>query len=114
MKTLLLGLLLLVSCATPYQKSGFSGGYSEEMVGKNMYEVTFRGNGYTGRDKVQRYLKRRCAELAKEKGFTHFAVVSTGDRGRNKPVNTQTIKLLNNPGEDSMAFDAEMILSKVD
>lgn len=103
-------LLFVVSCATSYQPKGFSGGYHEEQVGADLYEVTFSGNAYTGRERVQRYLKRRCAELAMSKGFTHYVIVDSSREGRDKKTNQATIKLLKNPGADVAAIDAKMVL----
>jgi hypothetical protein len=103
-------LLIMASCATPYQKHGFTGGFSEELVAKNTYEVTFNGNGYTGRQRVERFLKRRCAELAKENGYTHFIISSNSENDEEKPYNKATIKLINNPSDDIVAYEADLVL----
>lgn len=102
-------LFVSVSCATGYHANSFSGGYTEEKVGDNMYEVEFHGNGYTGRQRVERYLKRRCAELAKENGFSHFIMVNNASEGSERPYNRATIKLINNPGQDMVAYEADLV-----
>lgn len=73
----LIALLLpicLLSCATPYKEHGLFGGYRDTAIDTNHYLVTFDGNGKTPRDRVFAYWAYRCAELTKEKGFTHFTL----------------------------------------
>ncbi len=55
--------LLLISCATPYQPKGFSGGYTDFETQPGIYFVSFRDNGYTSRDIVIRYWHQRAAEI---------------------------------------------------
>jgi hypothetical protein len=118
-----------ISCATPYQQIGFRGGYSETRLAKDMYEVHFKGNFYTDAQTVRNHLLRRCAELAKSNGYTHFLSVSSNqssDHGYTSSFNgntlntyeisrhgnTMVIKLLNNPDPKYTAYDADMILGK--
>lgn len=78
-KIKILSLLLigfLSGCATSYQPNGFSGGYSDMKLNKDIYQVTFNGNGYTSGDRVQRFFLRRCAEVTLEQGFDFFALVN--------------------------------------
>ena len=67
--------LLIQGCATSYQKSGLSGGYSETQLDENIFRISFRGNGYSGRERVADFTLLRSAELAMENGFQYFAVV---------------------------------------
>lgn len=71
-------LLATSACGTQYQKSGFSGGYSETKIQDGVYKVTFRGNGYTGRETVANYALLRCAEVTLQNGFKYF-IVHDGD-----------------------------------
>lgn len=66
----------LASCATPYTQSGFTGGFDVKELRPDVYRVSFQGNGYTSRETVQAYWLYRCAELAIEKGFTGFEILS--------------------------------------
>lgn len=59
----MLGLLLSLGCATPYQPKGFTGGYADFIVRDGMYCITVNGNGYTGRDTLMEYWHRRAREL---------------------------------------------------
>lgn len=71
---MLLAGTILAGCATPYTRNGLTGGYTEKRVDDSTYEVTFSGNGYTGKDMVWYYWIYRCAELTKEKGYDSFAL----------------------------------------
>src|SRR5262245_28419974 len=39
--------VLLAGRATPYQRPGLSGGYSEKQLGENLFQVAFWANVYT-------------------------------------------------------------------
>jgi len=67
---------LLGGCATEYQSSGLSGGYTEKNIEGDIYRVVFGGNGYATRETVQTYWLYRCASLAQEKGFDGFEILS--------------------------------------
>ncbi len=66
----------LAGCATGYQSSGFTGGFTESQLDANVWRVTFKGNGYTSADRAEDMTLLRCAELALKGGFTHFAIVA--------------------------------------
>jgi hypothetical protein len=66
----------LTSCATPYQQAGLIGGAEVRELRPDVYRVTFQGNGYTTRESVQVYWLNRCAELALEKGYAGFEILS--------------------------------------
>lgn len=120
-------LMFLVGCATPYQKDGWRGGYSESQVNRDMFEVTFNANGYTSESAVYNYVKRRCAELTLEQGYTHYVILAQRESTEvnattnalsgqtsiyEKPSNRVTIKLLKDPNPEMIAYDAAMILGK--
>lgn len=60
--------LLAVSCATPYQEMGFSGGVSSQQMTANTFRIIARGNGYTGSVAVQDYAMLKAAETIKQVG----------------------------------------------
>ncbi|MBX3564940.1 MAG: hypothetical protein KF790_05800 [Steroidobacteraceae bacterium] len=78
--TALLGSVALGGCmtATPYQPATASsaGGYSDQQLEANRFQVSFRGNSLTSRETVERYLLFRAAELTVQHGFDHFILVS--------------------------------------
>jgi hypothetical protein len=65
-----------VSCATPYQDYGVLGGLDAKGLTPVIYRVSFQGNGFATRESVQVYWLNRCAELAIEKGYAGFEVLS--------------------------------------
>ncbi|RYY26917.1 MAG: hypothetical protein EOP62_08615 [Sphingomonadales bacterium] len=64
--------------ATPYQPAttSSSGGYSDQQIESDRFQVSFRGNTLTSRETVERYLLFRAAELTVQRGFDHFILVS--------------------------------------
>ena len=73
--------LALVACATatPYQPlgtRGASGGFAEQRIENNRYRVTFVGNSYTSRARVENYLLYRAAELTVASGYDSFTIVA--------------------------------------
>ncbi|MFQ6613143.1 MAG: hypothetical protein ACE5D2_08615 [Fidelibacterota bacterium] len=73
---ILLPVLLIWSCATPYRPKGLLGGYSDKQVAEGVFEVRFEGNQHTSAQKVQTYLLYRSAELALEQGYPYFMILS--------------------------------------
>jgi len=68
--------LLLSGCATSYQSTGFTGGYSETKLAPDVVRVVFRGNGYTRKERAQDLALLRAAELSLAAGCPYFAVLS--------------------------------------
>ena len=81
-------ILALQGCATTYQKSGFSGGYSETQLDENVFTVSFRGNEYTGRERVADFTLLRSAELTLENGYKYFAVIDANSYTSNSTYTT--------------------------
>lgn len=73
---LILSLLFVITCSTPYQPKGALGGYSEEKILNNLYRVEFEGNQHSKPEKIQNYLMYRCAELTQEMGYEYFTIVN--------------------------------------
>jgi hypothetical protein len=67
--------IFLTGCATKYQPEGFTGGYSESQLGDNIFQVSFRGNSYTGHEIESDFALLRSAELTLQNGFRYFVVV---------------------------------------
>ena len=73
--TALAGAALLSGCATPtpYQPlgapTGVRGGFTDQQIERNRFRVTFAGNQFTSRQRVENYLLYRAAELTTERGF---------------------------------------------
>ena len=82
---LLLIITTLGGCASNYQSKQLFGGYSEEKLLANVFEVSFKGNGFTKRDRVTDFALLRSAEVAVENGFDYFVVIDQKLPGRSKP-----------------------------
>jgi hypothetical protein len=77
-RIIIIGIVLLnaAGCATPYQQHGFRGGYSDARIGQDTVLVSFKGNGYTSKERVQLYLLYRCAEVTRQHGYDYFVVAN--------------------------------------
>lgn len=117
---LLSGGLLVSACATPYGPSSGSmtGGYSETMLQKDRYNVSFTGNAFITHEQAMNYLLYRCAEITLDNGFDYFVIVSSesnpsysimGDSATvTKPNLDVTIQLRRGaaPSDNANAYDA--------
>ena len=88
-------LLVLVGCATAYKPLGLSGGFSETQLDTNIFTITFKGNGYTDREKANDYALLRSAELALEKGFSYFVIVDAQQYSKTSTYTTPTTATTN-------------------
>ncbi len=68
-------LLLLSGCATTYQSTGLSGGYTDTQFAPDVYRIVFRGNGYTSPERAQDFALLRASELTLKHGFSCFAII---------------------------------------
>jgi hypothetical protein len=73
--------LALAGCetATPYQpltpNHASAGGYSDQQLEPNRWQVSFAGNSLTSRERVERYLLFRAAQLTVNQGYDWFQAV---------------------------------------
>ena len=72
-----LAALSLLACATPYQPSGFRGGYVDFESQPGIRYVSFRANAFTGRPRVVRYWHQRAAEICPG-GYKMLSIADTG------------------------------------
>ena len=73
----LLGVVLAAGCATSYQRSGATGGYSDTHLQTNLFAVSFEGIGYTRRGRATDLALLRCAELTICHGFKYFVILDS-------------------------------------
>lgn len=86
LKRCLIGLLaasLLASCATGYQPSNGSTGYSDTQLQQDMFKVSYAGNAGTNHGMAKDMVLMRAAHLAMDHGFNYFVIVDS------KPARTQ-------------------------
>lgn len=69
--------IILSGCSTTYQKQSFTGGFSETQLSENIFQVTFKGNAYTSRERASDFTLLRSAELSLENGFKYFIIVDS-------------------------------------
>ena len=68
--------LIIASCATPYQNTGFRGGYSDTALAPDVYRVSFQGNGFTSSDRAQDLALLHAADVTLSHGFRYFGIVN--------------------------------------
>lgn len=70
---LLMLLVTLVGCATAhYTPLGEAGNDVVEQLKENAYRVEYRTSAFTSQEQLDRYLRRRCAELTLREGYDYF------------------------------------------
>ena len=73
--------LALAACATPTTYRPATGygdyqtGFTDQRIEANRFAVTFSGNSVTSRERVEKYLLFRAAELTLHNGFDYFSFV---------------------------------------
>ncbi|MCG2725331.1 MAG: hypothetical protein L6420_03565 [Elusimicrobia bacterium] len=77
-------------CATAYKRNGFTGGYSETQLGENIFQVSFRGNGYSSRTRASDFALLRSAEIALENGFRYFIITDAEKYSKESTYKTPT------------------------
>jgi hypothetical protein len=78
-------LLILISCSTPYQKTGVTGGVSEYHLKNDVYMLVSVGNGYTSFHTVERHFYKRAREIAEERGFESYNLRKVDKKEYGKP-----------------------------
>ena len=79
-KLLLLVLIVSISgCATPYQSSGFRGGFKDTRLDDNSFMIDFKGNGFTSKERAYDFSLLRSAEITLENGYKYFIVMSENE-----------------------------------
>ena len=116
-------LVTLPGCATPYQRDGLTGGFTNERMSDTTYRVRFKGNNYTTREKVERSLLYRCAELTQQLGYQHFIVVSQDTLDISDPIAkaafqrnyhaTALIRVFNSP-DNPIAHSAKEVMHRLE
>ena len=88
---LLLINLFLISCATTYgpASENFTGGYEDQLTGKNTAIVRFKSNAYTSMTETQKFAMKRAAELTLERGFDYFLIEGNSVYEKNVKLQSQ-------------------------
>lgn len=98
--------LALTACATGYQSSGLTGGFSETQLDQNVFRVSFQGNAFTRPERAEEMTLLRSAELALKNGYSHFVIVSNSASSRegNYTAPTQSYTTANVTGMGNTAL----------
>ena len=88
-------ILSLYGCATGYKPVGAMGGFSSTQLDENVFTVSFKGNGYTGREKANDFALLRSAEITLEHGFKYFIIVDAQQYSKNSSYTTPTTATTN-------------------
>jgi hypothetical protein len=86
--------MLVNGCATGYQAKGFGGGYADMRMQDDIFKVSFRGNGYTDKERTADFALLRSAEITLENGYKYFVILQSTTDIRTSafttPVTAQT------------------------
>ena len=70
----------LAGCATGhYTPLGEAGTTEIEQLKENLYRVEYRTSAFTSQDQLDRYLRRRCADLTLREGYDYFHLAGRSD-----------------------------------
>ena len=58
---------------TPYQPSGYTGGYQDQRLGQTQFLVSVSGNGNTSEMTLVGYFHRRATELCRSIGYSGYS-----------------------------------------
>ena len=73
--------LFATGCATPYQVSGYEGGYTHQRLAEDAFSVSFRGNSFTSEKRTTDFCLLRCSEITIEYKFAYFTMDGVSDEG---------------------------------
>lgn len=73
----LMALLLfpLIGCATVYAPMGFTGGYWDRRISSDIFQVGFKGNGFTRPEDAYNYALYHAAQVTQEAGYRYFVIL---------------------------------------
>ncbi len=74
--TFLISLVLTTSCATPYQTTGFTGGFTDTQLSETIWKVSAAGNAFTSKTAINDYALLRASELTLQNGYKYFVVIN--------------------------------------
>ena len=121
---LVTSILFSVGCATSYSPDStlkVFGGYQEKkregtnyLIGDDVYDVKFEGNGYISNEKVMNYCLLRCAELTIINNKIYFEILDIDtdpvyDLLGRKPSCKIGMKMLSKKPKEEVIFDSQYV-----
>jgi hypothetical protein len=83
---------MLAGCGTTYQANGLTGGFSSMQLDTNVWQVSFKGNAFTSRERVRDFGLLRAAELTLQNGYNYFLIMSEDDYTKTDTTQNQSLK----------------------
>lgn len=83
--------LFFVGCATTYQPTSFTGGFSDKQLTFANFWIGFSGNGYTSASDVQDMCLLRAAEICYSRGFNYFVVHQENSQVERQDITTTNV-----------------------
>lgn len=80
--------VLVSGCATSYQSTGLTGGYSETQLAPDVFRIYFRGNGYTSGERAEDFAMLRAADVCLQHGFNCFALLDESSSSSTSAITT--------------------------
>ncbi|AKH68763.1 hypothetical protein IMCC21906_01084 [Spongiibacter sp. IMCC21906] len=85
MKIVFIALTILVAgCSSSYKPMSASGGYAEQKINDNTWQVSYEGRSSSDAVEIKDYAVLRAAELCIEQGYSKFTLTSINDTSRVK------------------------------
>lgn len=112
----LLVLLSWSACATKQYTPLAEAEYAEvEQLKEDVYRVEYRVGAFTSQEQLDRYLKRRCAELTLREGYDYFHLGQRFDVLMLSRRTSMTVTMFKGelPAPASDFYDARTVLKQV-
>lgn len=114
----IVAILMFTGCATTYSPAGVTGGYQEKELENNIYQITFSGNSFISKEKINDFGMFRCAEFSLEHKKPYFEIVSKDLKSfMGKPAVWIQIRLYETePDKTSLkgeSFEAEKVMTDI-
>lgn len=104
----------LAGCAAGhYTPLGEAGNDVVEQLKENVYRVEYRTSAFTAQEQLDRYLRRRCAELTLREGYDFFRLTERADVVGFSRRTAMTVTLYRGPKPVGVAdlYDAKAVLA---
>jgi S1-C subfamily serine protease len=75
MAAILLLAAALTGCKTPYQANGVGGGYEDQPIGGDRFQIRVRGNAVTTRGDVEQIFLQRAQAIAAEHQYADYRIL---------------------------------------
>jgi len=106
--------MALASCTTGrYTPLGEAAKEEVEQLKENLYRVEYRVSAFTSQEQLDRYLRRRCAELTLREGYDFFHLGQRADVVGLSRRTAMTVTLYKDlkPGGIANLYDAKEVLA---